>query len=172
MGYEVTGSGYFTITKANHERAQTDPNVLAFIRSSSKIEDKLTYLLEEHGFNASGPDSNGDREVEYFEGRWRDQESLLKTLASFLEGSMDFQGEDGEQWTIEIKGVVHESYNPHADNENALGEYQTLVTALFNSGSSEVMDWIIKRGLESKNRVIKNHIRELMDASSKPKTGG
>jgi len=164
MGYEVSGSGCFTITAANYDRAMTDPAVLALPRYNTK--GKLSGLLEEQGFELCGPDSNGDWEINNFDGKWRDQDTLLQALASYIDGSMDFQGGDGEQWTIDIKNGVFDSYNPKAENEAALGEYKALVSSMFTSGSSEVMDWVIKRGLESKSRVIKEHIRELMAASA------
>lgn len=168
MGYYVTGSGSYTITAANLKRAQTDPVVIA-LPSYRFNDDVLIGRLADQGFETSDPDDNGDWEVCGFEGKWRDQERLLQSLASYLEGSFDFQGEDGDGWTIDIKNGVFDSYNPKAEQEQALGEYKNLVTSMFQSGSSEVMDWIIKRGLESQNRVIKEHIRELMNEASKPK---
>jgi hypothetical protein len=168
MGYEVTGCGSFTITAANHKRAQTDPVVLA-LPSYRYNDDVLLGRLAGQGFETSGPDDNGDWDVCDFDGKWRDQEDLLQALSSYLDGSMDFQGEDGDQWTIDIKNGVFDSYNPKAENEAALGEYKALVSSMFASGSSEVMDWVIQRGLESKSRVVKEHIKQLINDSSKTK---
>ena len=168
MGYCATGSGSFTITAANRMRAQTDPVVLA-LPSYRYNDDVLLDRLADQGFEASGPDDNGDWDVCDFDGKWRDQEDLLRALASYLDGSMDFQGEDGDQWTIEIHNGVFDSYNPKAENEAALDEYKALVSSMFASGSSEVMDWVIQRGLESKSRVVKEHIKQLINDSSKTK---
>ena len=174
MGYEVSGSGCIIITAANCTRAMTDANALAAYHRYTNAKRVVPYgyivdLLMDHGFEVSGPDGNGDWEIDTFEGKWRDQNEVLQAVASFIEGSMDFTGEDGEGWTIEIKNGVLDSYNPKAENEAALDEYKELVSAMFASGSTEVMDWVIKRGLESKSRVIKEHIRELMAASTTSK---
>ena len=161
MGCYASGSGSFVVSKEAVDRPSVVTGQYIWTNRTS-----IQGLLEYYGFEVVPSSTDGSLEVTSFDGKWSGQEGMLGTLAQYLEGDMEFRGEDGEEWGITIHGGVLDNYNPKAENEKALGEYKKLITSMFESGNSEVMDWIVKNGLGSESRIIKAHVSEMVAASA------